>query len=352
MRFCLIFIMLTNFLFSLKKFLAERMIRRSLKERALPLNDLESKHSNPDEDLFNDSSYFLGRGEDGSHFVVRLAFRNGRSPEYWLSFFIHGKGAFELRDLELIEGDGFKLGALEYTCLEPGKTWKITYKGSINQGDNVQKLDLDLCFEGTRPLVNFKNITNPSDTAIAIAKEPWSASFLKRLKEIKKVHLEQGGQITGSIILDGEEIQVNWKSIRDHSWGTRSWETWKRHVWMGGVLDNGEAFNLSLITYDFMGQLSAGYLSQGEDLIYFKALPDMETFASDPLIPREVSIEFFDREGKTHLLKMTMAHHFDFMMDGAYFIREGMGNFELDGVPGMGVAEFGLNPSIYDTTTI
>ena len=336
----------------MKKFLATRMIRRSLKERALPLRELESKHSNPDEPLFNDSSYFLGRGEDGSHMVVRLAFRNGRSPEYWLSFHLPGKGTYELRNLEALEGDGFQLGKLGFVCIEPGKVWKIVYEGLMHQGENTSRVDMDLRFEATRPLVNFKNITDPSDTAEAIAKERWSRSFLKRLKEIKKVHLEQGGRITGVIILDGEEIKVDWRSVRDHSWGTRAWETWKRHVWLGGVLDNGEAFNLSLITYDFMGQLSAGYLSQGESLLYFKALPDMESFAADPFIPKKMSLAFQDRNGKEHILKMTMPFYFDFMMDGVYHIREGMGDFEMDGIPGKGVAEFGLNPAYYDTTLI
>lgn len=328
------------------------MIRRSLKEKALPLSELETKHSNPEEPLYNDSSYFLGRGSDGSHMVVRLAFRNGRSPEYWLSFHLPGKGTFELRDLEAVEGDGFQLGSLGYKCIQPGKIWKIVYAGPMHQGEKEHRVDLDLNFEGTRPLVNFKNITNPSDTAEAIARERWTGSFLKRLKEIKKVHLEQGGRITGRILLDGEEIKVDWRSIRDHSWGTRSWETWKRHVWMGGMLDNGEAFNLSLITYDFMGQLSAGYLSQGESLLYFKALPDMESFAANPLIPRKMSMTFKDRADVEHELKMTMPHYFDFIMDGVYHIREGMGDFELDGIPGQGVAEFGLNPAFYDTSSI
>jgi len=318
----------------------------------LPLSELELRHSNPEESLFNDSSYFLGRGEDGSHMVVRMAFRSTRSPEYWLAFHIPGKGTYQLNDLETVTGHGFKMGALEFTCLEEGKHWKITYSGNIHQGNSLHQVVLELDFEATRPLVNFKNITDPLETAAVIAKEPWNRDFFRRVKEIRKVHLEQGGRITGSIILDGEKIEVDWRSIRDHSWGTRSWDSWKRHVWMGGVLDNGEAFNVSFITFSFMGQLSAAYLSRGKDLTYFKALPDMELFASDPLIPGEATVNFFSRDGKPHQLTMKMPFHFDFMMDGVYFIREGMGDFVFDGVPGKGVAEFGLNTAYYDTTAV
>jgi phosphohistidine swiveling domain-containing protein len=87
-------------MYSVKRALAALMIRRSLKDRVLRLEELESKHSDPEEPLFNDSSYFLGRGKDGSFMVVRLAFRPRRNPEYWLAFHLPGKGNFRLRKLD------------------------------------------------------------------------------------------------------------------------------------------------------------------------------------------------------------------------------------------------------------
>ena len=328
------------------------MIRRSLKEKALPLSELESKHSLPEEPLFNDSSYFLGRGEEGSYMVTRLAFRGKRQPEYWLSFHLEGKGDYELREMHGVEGEGFSLGDLSFTCLEQGLRWNIRYRGKISHQGGEPDCDLDLLFQATRPLVNFKNISHPGEMARVIAAEPWSRDFFTRLKEIKKVHLEQGGMITGKITIDGEVYEARWRSVRDHSWGSRQWSTWKRHVWLGGMLDNGEAFNVSMIAYDFMGQLSAGYLTSGENISYFGLLPAMESFAGDPLIPETASIPFRDRDGKEHLLEMRIPAHFDFRMDDDYYIHEGMGDFILDGVPGLGVAEFGFNKSCYDIASI
>lgn len=328
------------------------MIGRSLKERDLSLDELETRHSDPETSLFNDSSYFLGRGEDGSSFIVRMAFRNGRDPEYWLSFHLPGSGTYVLKDLDCKMSPGFNMGKLQFSCLEPGKKWQISYSGSIEKGGTVHKLDLNLLFEGTRPLVNFKNISKPSDIAPVIAREKWTKEFLKSLREIKKVHLEQGGAIGGTIRLDGVEHNVDWRSVRDHSWGTRSWKTWKRHVWLGGMLDNGEAFNLSMISYGFLGQLSAGYITKGDKLSYFSALPPMDSFASAPLIPKKTVIEFRSRDGVLHKLEVNIARAYDFTMDGVYFIHEGMGDFVLDGIPGMGVAEFGLNLEHYDYSSI
>ena len=332
----------------LKKKLAEGMMRRSLKERDLSLEELETRHSDPENPLFNDSSYFLGRGEDGSSMVVRMAFRGAREPEYWLAFHLPGLGSFHLKDLDCKVDQGFKMGNLEFSCQVPGKQWLITYSGSIEKDGKAHQLDLDLVFEGTRPLVNFKHISKPSDIAPVLASENWTKDFLQKLKEIKKVHLEQGGSMGGTITIDGKEHAVNWRSIRDHSWGSRSWLTWKRHVWLGGVLDNGEAFNLSMISYDYLGQLSAGYITQGDELTYFSVLPSMDSFASTQLIPKKVVIEFTSRDGVIHKLEVSIPRSYDFTMDGAYFIREGMGDFVLDGIPGMGVAEFGLNLEHYD----
>ena len=141
------------------------MIRRSLKEKDLPLAELESKHSNPMEPLFNDSSYFLGRGGDGSYMVTRLAFRTTSEPEYWLAFHLPGKGIFKLKDPEGGEGEGFRLGKLGFLCLEPGKRWQISHSGTVYNNGKSHRAQIDLTFEGTRPLVNFKNITRPKDLA-------------------------------------------------------------------------------------------------------------------------------------------------------------------------------------------
>lgn len=335
---------------SLKRLLAAAMIRRSLKERGLPLNELESRHSDPANYLFNDSSYFLGRGEDGSCLLVRMAFRTSREPECWLTVSLAGTGTYSVEGLPGKPGEEFSLGELKFICKQPGKQWSIRFSGNLKQEGKDHKVSLELEFEGTKPIVNFKHISLPADIAPVIAKKKWTRSFLGSLKEIKKMHLEQAGRITGTVTIDGKIHEVDWRSVRDHSWGTRAWETWERHIWLSGVLDNGEAFNLSMITYTFLGQLSAGYITRDEQIDYLSALPAMDCFASNPLIPQKSSLVFHSRDGRQHTLEIEIPRFFGFAMDGVYYIHEGLGNFTLDGIPGIGVAEFGLNRKFYDTT--
>jgi len=281
--------------------------------------------------------------------VVRLAFRNSREPEYWLDFHLAGAGTYHLEHMKPVVGPDFRIGDLQFTCHEPAKHWQITYSGDIQKEGKTHRVSLDLQFAASRPLVNFKHISRPGDIAPVIAAEKWTKDFLQKLMEIQKVHLEQGGSIKGTITIDGSDFEVNWRSIRDHSWGTRSWLTWNRHIWMGGVLDNGEAFNLSMVSYEFLGQLSAGYVTEGSNLHYFSELPAMDSFASAPLIPKRTEIHFATRDGAMHTLEVHIPRAFEFTMDGGYYIHEGMGDFLLDGVPGKGVAEFGLNLMHYDT---
>jgi len=338
---------------TLKRILAAGMIRRGLKERDLPLEELESKHSESTTQYFNDSSYFMGQGEDGSYLLVRMAFRTNREPECWLTVYLEGTGTFTIDGLPGSPGSGFSLGALHFNCEEPGKLWSIRYDGDLNHDEGIKStVQMALEFEGRTPLVNFKNISRPEDIAPVIASEKWTRSYLKSLKEIRKMHLEQSGRMTGTITIDGKVNKINWRSIRDHSWGIRLWRTWKRHIWLCGILDNGEAFNLSLISYTFMGQLSAGYLTQKGSLDYLSGLPAIDSFADDPLIPEKSKIAFQSRDGKEHLLEIEIQRFFGFMMDEIYYIHEGMGKFILDGLPGSGVAEFGLNTSIYDIQTV
>lgn len=336
---------------ALKRLLAAGMIRRSLKGGDLPLGELETKHSEPATLFFNDSTYFMGQGEDGSCLLARMAFRTDREPECWLTLYLEGTGTFTIKGLPGEPGSGFSLGDLHFNCEQPGRRWTIRYSGDLEKENKKCTVDLDLVFESITPLVNFKYISRPEDIAPVIAREKWSKTFLNSLKEIRKMHLEQAGRMTGTITIDGRVSKVEWRSVRDHSWGIRNWGTWKRHVWLSGILDNGEAFNLSMISYSFLDQLSAGYITQGEQVDYLSGLPAMDSFAADPLIPKESKIAFHSRNGRKHILEIEIPRYFGFMMDGIYYIHEGMGKFILDGIPGFGVAEFGLNTRIYDSRT-
>lgn len=336
-------------MYGLKKWLATRMIAKSRKQPVLPVETLETKQKNPDLDHFNDSSYFFGRHEDGSFMVIRQSFRTGKPTEHWFNIRIPGKGTYILHESPGAEGEGFQQGSLTFTCVEINKKWHVAYDGPMTGDDGKpHQVQLDLNFEALHPMVDFSRISSPESTGALIAREKWSKEFFAKLKEIKKQHIEQGGYLTGTITIDGKSLPIKWRSIRDHSFGVRSWAKWGRHMWLGGVMDNGQVFNVSAINYDFLGNLSAGFVTNAQG--GFDPVRQTKTFndfAQDPLIPRNFEFDMKTESGQEYHIEVEVPDNFDFIMDDAYRIFEGAGVYKVNGIPAYGITEFGFNISQY-----
>ena len=78
------------------KIIKKKLLKRD--NEPISLKDIEKKHKNPHEGLFNDSSYFNGLGDDGSYFLVRQSFRTTRGNEFWLELFFPDLGLLRLKN--------------------------------------------------------------------------------------------------------------------------------------------------------------------------------------------------------------------------------------------------------------
>ena len=314
----------------------------------IPLKDIEEKHKNLHEELFNDSSYFNGLGDDGSYFLVRQSFRTTRGNEFWLELFFPNLGLLRLKNHPGKEGEGFQQGNLKFDCLQLGKKWRISFIGEMNLNGEEKKVEFDLIFTAKTPIVNFHNAMIVDATARAIAKEKWSKSFFEKLKDSKKHHFEQGGTLTGSVIISQHKRSVNWSSMRDHSWGIRKWSGWKRHVWFCGMMENGESFNVSMVEYDYMGQLTAGFVTEGNQIHYLREFPLISEFASAPIFPEKLNLTLKYSDNKKYHLICERATFVPYNMDGEYRINEGISSGAVNGIKLKLVTEFGFNPKYYD----
>ncbi len=316
----------------------------------LSIEALESRHQQPETPNFNDSTYFFGRDQKGFAMVARLGFRNEQNPEFWYAIKIPHQGIYRLNELTGSTGEGFQHGGMHFQCIEPGQGWLYQYEGPIEKEGQKMDIKMHLEFTGTKPVFNFdKGAVDAWSMAGTLAKEKWSKEFFQKLREIRQMHYEQVGQLKGHFEIEGEKISVDLCSIRLHSSGQRVWGEWNRHMWLAGVLDNGDGFNISRIRYNFLNfDLSAGFLTQGEQVA---ALKDCDSFAvfADKQIPKDFEIRFQPQGQSTQTLKVQTEDFFPFAMEeGVYQIREGIARFELDGVKGIGIAEFGLHPEHYD----
>ncbi len=334
----------------IKTFFAKKMVAKGKQKRPMPIELLEQRHSDLSVENFNDSSYFNGRSFDGSSFVVRMAFRNSGKKEWWFKLHLPKKGRFELTDLRGSYGEQFQQGNLQYKCIHIGKKWQILYDGPLeDEAGKARQAKIDLTFEAVNNIVDFKQVKPATIIHQSIAAASWDKAFFKKLKEISKQHYEQAGFLKGTIEIDGELTRVDWHSVRDHSFGVRKWGNWKRHIWIGGLLTDKRAFNISGISYDFLGELQAGFLQNDNKTIGLKSSLLMSEISSKALIPKTFAVPFTLHDGTTKTMHVKIVDAFMFEMDDNYQIFEGLAEYELDGVKGLGVTEFGFNPKFYPT---
>ncbi|MFK7783470.1 MAG: hypothetical protein AB8B56_00065 [Crocinitomicaceae bacterium] len=328
------------------KIIKKRLQKREVKPT--PLEEIERKHSNASIPLFNDSSYFNGLSDDGSFFFVRQSFRTTRGNEYWLELSFPDMGLLQLTDHPGEEGEGFQLGQLHFVPIELGHKWKVLFQGDMDLDGQPKQVIIDLTFTAQTPIIDFQYAGIVEPTAKAIAGAKWSKAFFEKLKDSQKQHFEQGGRLIGTIEIDGATREVDFASMRDHSWGIRKWSGWKRHVWMCGMMENGQCFNVSMVQYDYMGQLSAGFITNGEQIDYLRQFPEIGEFASNPIFPENLDLSFQFSDGKEYRLICKRKDFVPYNMDNEYRINEGVSFGTVNGIPIKLVTEFGFNPEHYD----
>lgn len=105
--------------------------------------------------------------------------------------------------------DGF--GAL-------GGRYRQTFDGRVRHRVSDDDLELDLEVEDFYPRTDFF----PSDAGTVS-------------DDFASAHFETSGRITGHVRLGERDYQVDGLCHRDHSWGTRRWDTLLNHRWIPGT---------------------------------------------------------------------------------------------------------------------
>jgi hypothetical protein len=332
----------------IKQILARRMVNRQRKQ--YPIEYLEQKHLDLTLPFPNDSSFFYGGDKEGNAFICRMAFRDPkRKHEYWFDFYLKGVGFFGIKDDPGPDGEGFQMGNLKWEPVEIGKTWRITYQGELKDDEGKpHDANVDLLFTGEHPIYNFADSSDRNLIAKAIASEKWTKDFFLKLQELSQTHIEQTGNIQGTLILDGKTHNLSLRAMKDHTFGSRTWLTWDRHYWISGLAENGYQWTVTTIRYDFLGRLTAGFVIDKDGVV--DAIIDcsnLEEVSKEQLIPDQGVILLKMRSGKTHKLEFFRHGHFPYLMDNSYSMYEGIGTYKFDGSDGLGMVEFGFKRERY-----
>ena len=124
------------------------------------------------------------------------------------------------------------------TVVQPGMEYAVRY-------DDRERITADLHFVGLERPVPLRSGSPPYPSAS---------------------HYDQTGRVTGTVVLDGERIDVDCYAMRDRSWGPRT-ERGYRRVGYTWLVDP----QLSLLTYsaptDVSDDIHSGYVRRGEDIV-------------------------------------------------------------------------------------
>jgi hypothetical protein len=333
----------------IKDLLAQIIVSRQKKNK-FPIPYLEQKHVDLSLPYPNDSSFFYGGDKAGNAFICRMAFRGpARKKELWFDFFLKDHGFYGITDEPGPEGPGFQMGSVKWEPLEVGKTWRITYEGRVAKREGtIHSCRLDLVFTGETPIYDYVDSSDRKAIARAVAKERWTKDFFFKMKDLEQIHIEQTGSLKGTINLDDQQFNIEMRSMKDHSFGSRNWLTWDRHYWISGLADNGYHWTVTTIRFQFVGRLTAGFVIGPDgkaDAIV--DCTDLESVSSKKLLPDHETIKIITRSGKKHTIEFWRNGHFPYLMDDTYIMKEAIGTYRFDGIPGLGMVEFGFHKDLY-----
>jgi hypothetical protein len=104
-------------------------------------------------------------------------------------------------------------------------------------------------------------------------------------------HWEQFGDVAGSLVLDGEQLEINGRGVRDHAWGLRSLRPWRRWLWTTfRAAEGGTAWSLCMVEDDERDGLYGYLLDDGGGVHTLRRLE--AEIAYDGEAPASVSLRF------------------------------------------------------------
>jgi hypothetical protein len=305
----------------------------------------------PDADsLTNNSYYFSAHGADGTSLFFRMGLRGG-GAEVWFAYLDRDGNTFKNAVEYFPSADD---SGVSCECAETAKVWRFNFSGSVYksapdtrgfvpQGEPVHA-EFRGEFTAASDIFEFSRHMASEPVARALSAEKWNKKFKEAVRLNHQTHYEQYGHITGELKTDGFVRSVSAPAIRDHSYGRRDWGYMDRHIWLAGILEDGRLFNMNMVSYPALRGLQTGYVIDGKKVTCLNYATPLKAFLPEGNVPDEVRGEGVLMDGAPFSGVCRKDTEFDFpFAGGAYTICEGVGSFEINGVKGRGVLEFGFN---------
>jgi len=225
------------------------------------------------------------------------------SESYW----------FPLYDPESEIGVVFRVGAYRKRG-DANLYLIITHKGSIVHavtehraalppldGDSFTVAGLRIDIE--KPLERFRLRYAHGSTAFDLAWEAFSPAYKYPTPPSDEFpgHIEQGGRVTGTVMLGGTEYQFRGLGHRDHSWGgERDWTKFKRWTYLSGEFGTDAWFNAVRIDLGDQLDIRIGCMWDGKELLALQAIEIEPRTVEGGTRQVGVDLRITDEHGREH----------------------------------------------------
>ena len=225
------------------------------------------------------------------------------SESYW----------FPLYDPESEIGVVFRVGAYRKRG-DANLYLIITHKGSIVHavtehraalppldGDSFTVAGLRIDIE--KPLERFRLRYAHGSTAFDLAWEAFSPAYKYPTPPSDEFpgHIEQGGRVTGTVMLGGTEYPFRGLGHRDHSWGgERDWTKFKRWTYLSGEFGTDAWFNAVSIDLGDQLDIRIGCMWDGKELLALQAIEIEPRTVEGGTRQVGVDVRITDEHGREH----------------------------------------------------
>ncbi len=334
----------------IKYSLAKAMVRRSVSHSDFNAAAAE-RNFDVDRSVidYNNSYYFACLGVDGTAAILRLAGRGTGAFELWFSLNLPGRGRLNVPVTLQKSVKCFETSPLGIICPVPEKSLAISFNGTVkDENGKAAKVKFNAELTSAFPIFHFTNDADPAPMARAMAKEKWTKQWFLTLQGMHQHHYEQGGDLAGTLTVDGKTRTLKMKFFRDHSFGPRSWDSLDRHIWLSMCLEDGSFANLSLPEYPFIKIKAGFYAKDGRYTPVTGGTNFAEIAAGDAPPPPSFYINLELADGRRLKGSCVRGPEFTWLMDDVYRVFEWVSTYTLNGVPGRGICEFGYNVRRFD----
>jgi len=292
----------------------------------------------------NNSHFFTASNVSGETLSIRLGMRNDSDFEIFVlyrsadgRFFTHEKDCYAPSQCPV-----------RFECREIAEKWHISFKGKLLNVETSESLDatIDVDFTAQYPIYDFLYHADIFTGMVrAIAREKWNKAFFEAAGKNNQRHYEQAGRLCGSVAIAGERFVIDLCCVRDHSFGRREWNLMNDHIWFLGVTENDKVLSFSIVNYPAMKRIFSGYTNIFEDRM--ETLRDYEILEynhNNGSGPDLMKLRCHYSQGR--FLDVTIKRDCNVKClfgDGCYSFQEGLGAFDISGVPGRGTIEYGFN---------